>query len=506
MGRMKRGVGAVSEPVKRAMFQRLLALADDLDLLLPECDCGRFFCPWDSTRKKLEGVLRYRKDATTLKAVAKSGRPVPRAFAASLSFAVEGEVEGMAPLPLGGHTYYWAPMGTTPQKALIGVQNYHEPGLRLLALSLVPGRSRYTVFATKEKAVAVSAGSPPPESFIASLGSGIRYSLKRSGNTWECGHCGDTPHLSVGLSNGGFTLKVCARCARDESNLAVHASASVLAPPRAKPFQYEFHPALRCIRKTCSLPSSWDIDPEKLEEYTSGKLSDRAVLKGEATRMSEQVQAHKLLTAGGHCYEDDPDALVEALQGTPEEKVALQAVAAKLGSVQLAEATTSRLLEIAWGKQAAAALTAVSDGETAVRILREMPNASPQQMIAAAAEAKRADQVLADLPQFANLPPLAGWIDRAARAHRVGGVDAAVRVLEGGMKDHRAKSVRYAFLVTLGRLKGEEWQFTREEADLGRFLGESVGTLLASTPETYHEALQGLLTLSGSGESLPPTT
>ena len=66
-----------------------------------------------------------------------------------------------------------------------------------------------------------------------------------------------------------------------------------------------------------------------------------------------------------------------------------------------------------------------------------------------------------------------------------------------------SKAVRYAFLLAVERAKAVEWQFSREEKELGSFLRERTRQLLAAKGEAYREALQGILTLSGSGESLP---
>ena len=499
--RMKRGIGSTAEGVKREMFRRVRELSEDVGRFAPECDCGRFFCPWDGLRKGLDSVARSKGDLRRLQGLAKGGKPIPRAFAASLALAKSEKVEGMAPFRLGSKTYYFAPSGAVPAKALLGVQNPHVPGLRLLALSLVRGRSKYVVYAWEGGTAARRPDEPPPEAFVESLGHGTKYSLRRDKEGWTCAHAATTPHVSVGLP-GGSTVRICTRCARDDENLSVHGGNRILAPVGRPALTFRFHPSLRCSAEACSIPDSWEVNPMKQEGYARGEHSDRWIATKEVARLGDKIVARQVFTAAGVCYENDAKAFVRALAGTSSERKALLAIAPDLGGVQLPEATAGRLLEIAWPKHAKAALVAVA-GDEAVALLEGMPNATPQQLVAAAENLRRADAALTELPKFRILPPLAEFLDRAARSHRVEGVDAAVRLLESGGKDHRSKAVRYAFLLAVERAKAVEWQFSREEKELGSFLHERTRQLLAAKGEAYREALQGILTLSGSGESLP---
>jgi len=500
MRRMKRGIGSAGEGVKREMFRRVRELGEEVGILAPECSCGRFFCPWDGLRKGLESVTRWKTDLGRLQGLAKGGKPLPRALAASLALAKSEKVEGMAPFRLGSKTYYFAPSGSVPAKALLGVQNHHVPGLRLLALSLVRGRSKYVVYAWEGGTAARRPDEAPPDAFVESQGHGTKYSLRRDKQGWTCAHAASTAHVSVALP-GGSATRVCIRCVRDDENLAVHAGNMILPPAGRPVLAFRFHPSLRCSAETCSIPDSWEVNPTKQEGYARGEHSDRWIATKEVARLGDKIAARKVFTSAGVCYEDDAKAFVQALEGTPSERKALLAVAPALGGVQLAEATTGRLLEIAWPKHAKAALAAVG-GNEAVTLLEGMPNATPQQLVAAAENLRRADAALMELPRFRSLPPLAEFLDRAARTHRAEGVDAAVRVLEAGGKDHRTKSVRFAFLLALDRAKAVEWQFSREEKELGGFLHVRIKQMLGAKGDGYREDLQEILTLSGSEEKL----
>jgi hypothetical protein len=62
--------------------------------------------------------------------------------------------------------------------------------------------------------------------------------------------------------------------------------------------------------------------------------------------------------------------------------------------------------------------------------------------------------------------------------------------------------VAYGFLVAAGEADSHNWQYTKEEIDFGRYLGEFAQALLVAEGNEYDEALHNLLAASGSNEDL----
>ena len=60
----------------------------------------------------------------------------------------------------------------------------------------------------------------------------------------------------------------------------------------------------------------------------------------------------------------------------------------------------------------------------------------------------------------------------------------------------------YGFLVAVGEADSHNWQYTKEEIDFGRYLGEFAQILLAAEGNDYDQALLNLLTACGANESL----
>jgi hypothetical protein len=63
--------------------------------------------------------------------------------------------------------------------------------------------------------------------------------------------------------------------------------------------------------------------------------------------------------------------------------------------------------------------------------------------------------------------------------------------------------VAYAFLLTLGKESSKKWQYDRNEIDFANFLQDKAEALLKAKPGEYHEALQALLSATGSTERIP---
>ena len=115
----------------------------------------------------------------------------------------------------------------------------------------------------------------------------------------------------------------------------------------------------------------------------------------------------------------------------------------------------------------------------------------------------RKRNIIARLPSYSRLPAIARFADSVARAYKTEGAEGAVKTLEKErVSDHKVKSVAYAFLLILGKEANKEWQYDRTEKEFAQFLRDKVQALLDAEPDGYHEALQALLSATGSTERL----
>jgi hypothetical protein len=111
--------------------------------------------------------------------------------------------------------------------------------------------------------------------------------------------------------------------------------------------------------------------------------------------------------------------------------------------------------------------------------------------------------IISLLPDYIKLPSIADFANQIARIYMTKGVDDTVRAIEkyrGG--DTKVKAVAYAFLLALKRGEGKKWQYTQTEFDFAQYLKDPAEKLLKSEPDSFHDALQNLLSATGSTEKI----
>ena len=111
-------------------------------------------------------------------------------------------------------------------------------------------------------------------------------------------------------------------------------------------------------------------------------------------------------------------------------------------------------------------------------------------------------QILAQLPKYKSLPPLAKFVDNVVRTYKTFGEKEALGEIKKRPDNPKGKSISYAFLLVFGKAKDKKWQYSQVETEYGDFLKEYVKKLLDSEPKNYHKFLQELLTNSGSSENI----
>ena len=111
-------------------------------------------------------------------------------------------------------------------------------------------------------------------------------------------------------------------------------------------------------------------------------------------------------------------------------------------------------------------------------------------------------QIIAQLPMYKSLPPLAKFADNVVRSYKTFGEKEALAEIKKRPDNPKGKSIAYAFLLAFGKGKDKKWQYSQVEIEYGDFLKDYVKKLLNSDPKKYHKSLQDLLSASGSSENI----
>jgi hypothetical protein len=156
-----------------------------------------------------------------------------------------------------------------------------------------------------------------------------------------------------------------------------------------------------------------------------------------------------------------------------------------------------------WTEAKEALLNQVASPDIWKGLQANQNNMPPGQMVQEAYRLQRCRGILDQLPQYSSRGTIGALADDLARAYKSSGKSGLLLVIDKNKpKEHRGKAVVYGFLVAVGEADSRAWQFTTEEKDFGKYLADFVKALLDASGDSYHGALENVLTASGSGEIL----
>jgi len=417
---------------------------------------------------------------------------------------------GVAKMASGGVSY--AMRGKVNKEILIGVQHYDDVKFGLLAYSDLAIKKNLHLYYTADGVQCSGKFPDYPKELIKEVIGELDYSLSRSGSTYMCQHCAGEDvggKLTLRIRSADITIQICSTCLKDKENLFRAFSNRALTKDPEGDFDIDLDYSLTCVSDNCSV-GQLDIRTKNLiKNYTTGLISDRILMNSYSDEVMKKLHdvRKRLLVIGGRCFEDDTDKFIEALRPSKIEKKALQEVLSKTsGPVIIESSTASAVLSLFWDEHGADAINAViNDKGLAKEIFKASTGSgkTPSHILRDAQTRKGAKDALGQLPDLKNLPRLSKFADEIVRTYKAYGAEEAVKVIEKGKGgDTKAKSISCGFYDAMGLLKGKEWLFTKEELDYGRYLSEFSKSLLDAEPDNYKEALQNLMTASGSGDTI----
>ena len=115
---------------------------------------------------------------------------------------------------------------------------------------------------------------------------------------------------------------------------------------------------------------------------------------------------------------------------------------------------------------------------------------------------QKRQKILAQLPSYTTLPPLAEFADTIARTYKTFGEGKAAREISSSPNTPKGKALAYAFLSVFGKAKEKRWKYSQQEVEFGEYLSQYAKHLLDAPPNKYTQSLQELITACGSTETI----
>lgn len=510
MGRkLRTGIRAASKVQERELIRKAKALRDQPDALVPRClpdACPR--CPFDALLRKLEKVAEHAEDEDKLERLARRGHPLARAYAATLLLAVQERAAYLAPAKTPYGTVHYARRGKASQQELIGAQYYDVPELRLLTVGAWARKKGIHVYSLANEMVTTCREDRPPAPFVEQTLDRVKVTLRQVDGERRCPHADREPALVVLWRGADTKVVLCARCSLPDRNLPATVETRMVAPRLKDAFDVALRMNLGCAGEACGLGQDRGLRGEAADAYRAGKKSERDLLGEEVPRALRGAAEEGALLVARTCFEADLEAFLNANQVPEDLRQTFHAVwAEREEGLYVPEGSLAKVLDALEEDDVERLVRAmVEDEEMATALLEatEAEGRSREDVLHEARALLRNTDVLRRLPVWEGLPPLARTVDGIARAYKTQGPDEASlrarKAMEGG---RREKIVGMAFLEALESAAGKEWAVRQEERQLADFLAPTAKELLEADGEGYRDALQRILTASGSGESLP---
>ncbi|OPY34863.1 MAG: hypothetical protein A4E32_00016 [Methanomassiliicoccales archaeon PtaU1.Bin124] len=498
MGKYRlRGVKNTPKVLERDLIENAKKLARDPDMILPKCSgeqCRK--CRFAKVERKLLKIRDYADNPDKLIKFASKGDQIVRAYAATISLSAAGKIPFLtsAQLPTGEVSF--AVRGTVDKEKLIGMQHFDDPDLRLLIYWDMARKYDLHIYATQDGVFCSADGPKAPKEYVDEMLRAIDFDKATQG----CGHL-DKSHISVKWVSAGLDINICEDCV-DEENVVHDLSSRIAAPDHTDDFRSNAVIKFNCKAKQCGKCDSADSYDDLGQKHRQGQLNDKQFLAEASDQKRQRLRGQGVYVLGSDCFGQELDLFLANVKGSEIEMRALSCLLKdkKIGVVSDGN-VASKIISDLWPDHAVSLLSAVASPD----VVEKMKGRDDQAACVVLAEASRmnaAKAIEGSLPTYRSLGDIGRLADAMARAYKTEGREALLRIADRSKgKDHRSKSVCYAFFKAIGETS-KSWQFNKQEADFGEYLSQFASIMIQAKGNEYDDALKNLVTASGANETV----
>jgi hypothetical protein len=491
-----RGARQTPKRLEQDILERSREMCRNPEMLRPKCAGGCRKCHFDKTFALISRLGPIKDDAAALnKAACKGGDDIYKACAAMMSLGAAGTIPYMTSARIGGEVVPFAVRGRVGNDKLIAAQHFDDPKMRLFLYNKLAKKRKLHIYSF-EDTIICSDRPNMPESYLMDTFWETPYEFPDDGVS--CGH--DVEGVLVIRIDPLDEIRICRNCAKDVPTLG-HIISRMIAPDPLEGISVY-------VDHKYSRDESGGRDPitgELLRRYALGGVTDKAlistVLKDKLNELRENDAATYIIAHKN--YGSDLERFLGELKGTDLEKEALRKfLSSNIFPVVIRSDRASEALGALWEDEYRGIITAMTSADIAEK-MGDVSKMNPSQMITNAHNMFISEDIVARLPVFVRPGVVAKAADRFAKAVKVGGETLLRKEIESaGVKDYKSRSIARAFMMSVSSNTSAGWKFSAEEEDFARYLVPFVKDLTDSEGEAYRNAMNTLLTASGSGESV----
>lgn len=491
---------------EKRLIENAKRLYDDPSLILPESttdECERYFA---KIQKRLEKIHRFRDDTAKLEKLSNK-KGLEGALAGTLLLAQSEKAPYLASMKFPTGDVVYAQRGKANKEKLIAMQYLNDPILRLLGIQDIAMKKRYHVYSWNDGFVCTGLNAQPPKEFVTFALS--KLGLSQKNNICSCKHISSENimkkdvlkhyYLRIHWKPADLIIALCEDCAKTSKNSLFSLSKYFLAPELSKDFDIDV--VAQVVKHKDPEPTH---ETQFLDEYLSGQITDYELIQKNVKQQKETLEQseERLFVLDGISYGSDVQQFLDKLKPDKNERAGLEHILEKIEEPLIVSKTTpNKILEMYWDDYGKEVIESMIDDTEMAESFSRLDD-TPSNILKLVMEYQDRQQILAQLPRYESLPPLAKYADNVARTYKTFGEKKTIKEIDKRPDNPKGKSLAYAFLLVFGKGKDVKWKFSSVEIEYGEFLQEYAKKLLDATPKKYNKALQELLTASGSNETI----
>lgn len=483
--------------MEEEILNRSKRLAENPGLLRPMCAGNCKKCVFDKTFKEIDSFAKYRGDPEALLKLASRGSDdIAKAYAGTISLAAAGKIPMLATANLAGEKVPFAVRGSVGNDKLIGCQYYDDPRIRLLLYNHIIKKNGLFLYSF-DGGLVCSDTPNMPEDYLYEAFWSTPYEFKDDG--LECGH-DKAVSLVITIKSRNESIRICEDCAKDVSTGQFLISKICAVDPMTGievAVQHKYHAAGETgIEK---------ITGNELDRYLRGEIGDRVLLQTVKNNKLGSLKSSEKATyvVGAKNYGSDLVRFMADLTGPDQEKTTLNKfLSSNPRSVVLRNGKSSEAMIALWENDWNG-LIAVHSSEKIAAGYRERPKSAYDIVLEEAYQKHISEDVVASLPAFAKPKPMTRLADTLAKSAKVDGISFVMKsVANEALKNSKEKCLAASFILACDKNAKLPMNVSADEMNFVQFLVPFAKAVIDAGGEKYRDAMNTLLTASGSGESV----
>lgn len=522
-----------SKGLEKELKRKAKRLAQDPTLALPKCTVDVPY--FKKIERKLREVQKVQDNKSQLDKLSKKGDNLVRAYAATLLLLHEDKISYLAVFksPFGDVGY--ALRGSTKKEKLVGIQNYDEPRLKLLAYLEEVKKKKLFMFVTDDEVICTGTDPTPPKEVLNQLPKRIGKGLKKTGNVIyttdlkpkivEKDEPMEEPYISIKWVPADTIMAKSLTHASQNKDNTFLTCASYMATSKISQF-FEVKAVIRpkCgagAKCPCNPPQKEEVKlsfldrlgkvkkPTNVDEYMEGRMMDHRLIEKEREeyefRLNEVGESVYIIE--NVCYGSDKKKLIKFLKPAEEEAEVLNIfLKLKKGPIIAPDPSVNRIMAPSWKDVGEDLLKEVlPDKKIASKIYKDfpVPRFQPMTVIQEGKFLLEEKRVRKLLPKLKDPPPMIEFAYECAVAYLVRGRDGASKILKNYPGDEiKLKAAKFAFVKHLDLEKTSGWSYTTHEMGYAQGMDAIVGRIITEDREQFREGLKELWKATGSTQDL----